>query len=146
MFCALFCFGWGWGGFFVVYLGGLGVEGLCFCFVFLFWGGSASDVTVTTTSMAESVWSVEDRESDRRWSLLLLLLLLLLLSSTPPPPPFPSSSGFVSFLFLFVVVFLSFCNEDRLVGPVVKESASRAGGPGFESRLRRDFFGVESYQ
>ena len=35
---------------------------------------------------------------------------------------------------------------DRLVGPVVKESASRAEGPGFESRLRRDFFGVESYQ
>ena len=34
----------------------------------------------------------------------------------------------------------------RLVGLVVKESASRAEGPGFESRLRRDFFGVESYQ
>ena len=34
----------------------------------------------------------------------------------------------------------------RLVGLVVKASASRAGGPGFESRLRRDFFGVESYQ
>ena len=29
---------------------------------------------------------------------------------------------------------------DRLVGLVVKASA------GFESRLRRDFFGVESYQ
>ena len=25
-------------------------------------------------------------------------------------------------------------------------SASRAEDPGFESRLRRDFFGVESYQ
>ena len=34
----------------------------------------------------------------------------------------------------------------RLVGLVVKVSASRAEGPGFESRLRRDFFGVESYQ
>ena len=33
-----------------------------------------------------------------------------------------------------------------LVGLVVKASASRAGGPGFESRLCRDFFGVESYQ
>ena len=33
-----------------------------------------------------------------------------------------------------------------LVGLVVKASASRAEGPGFESRLRRDFFGVESYQ
>ena len=34
----------------------------------------------------------------------------------------------------------------RLVGQVVKASASRAEDPGFESRLRRDFFGVESYQ
>ena len=29
---------------------------------------------------------------------------------------------------------------------VVKASASREEDPGFESRLRRDFFGVESYQ
>ena len=36
--------------------------------------------------------------------------------------------------------------DDRLVGLVVKASASRAEGPGFESRLRRDFFGVVSYQ
>ena len=36
--------------------------------------------------------------------------------------------------------------DDRLVGPSGKVSASRAEGPGFESRLRRDFFGVESYQ
>ena len=35
---------------------------------------------------------------------------------------------------------------DRLVGLVVKASTSRAEGPGFESRLRRDFFGVESCQ
>ena len=35
---------------------------------------------------------------------------------------------------------------NRLVGLVVKASASRAEDPGFESRLRRDFFGVESYQ
>ena len=34
----------------------------------------------------------------------------------------------------------------RLVGLVVKASASRAEGPGFESRLCQDFFGVESYQ
>ena len=33
-----------------------------------------------------------------------------------------------------------------LVGLVVKASASRAEDPGFESRLRRDFSGVESYQ
>ena len=35
---------------------------------------------------------------------------------------------------------------DRLVGLVVKASESRAEDPGFESRLRRDFSGVESYQ
>ena len=34
----------------------------------------------------------------------------------------------------------------RLVGLVVKASAFGAEGPGFESRLRRHFFGVESYQ
>ena len=33
-----------------------------------------------------------------------------------------------------------------LVGLVVKASASRAEDPGFESRLHRDFLGVESYQ
>ena len=36
--------------------------------------------------------------------------------------------------------------SDRLVGLVVKASASRAEDPGFESRLRLDFFGVKSYQ
>ena len=35
---------------------------------------------------------------------------------------------------------------DRLVGLVVKAPASRAEDPGFESRLRREFIGVESYQ
>ena len=50
-----------------------------------------------------------------------------------------------SFIHSFILsFFLSFL--DRLVGLVVKASASRAEGPGFESRLRRDFFGVESYQ
>ena len=42
--------------------------------------------------------------------------------------------------------FASPLKDDHLVGLVVKASASRAEGPGFESRLRRDFFGVESYQ
>ena len=63
-------------------------------------------------------------------------------------------SGFSTWHFLKLVVngcFLSGCSGflspfDRLVGLVVKASASRAEGPGFESRLRRDFFGVESYQ
>ena len=44
------------------------------------------------------------------------------------------------------VSVVSLATADRLVGLVVKVSASRAEGPGFESRLRRDFFGVESYQ
>ena len=35
---------------------------------------------------------------------------------------------------------------DRLVGLVVKASASSTEDPRFESRLRRDFSGVESYQ
>ena len=35
---------------------------------------------------------------------------------------------------------------DRLVGQVVKPSAPKAEGPEFESRLRREFFRVESYQ
>ena len=39
-----------------------------------------------------------------------------------------------------------FTREDRLVGLVVKVSASRAEGPGFKSTFRQDFFGVESYQ
>ena len=34
----------------------------------------------------------------------------------------------------------------RLAGLVVTASASTAEDPGFESRLRRDFSGVESYQ
>ena len=34
--------------------------------------------------------------------------------------------------------------NNRLVGLVVKESASRAKDPGFKARLRQDLFGVES--
>ena len=34
--------------------------------------------------------------------------------------------------------------QDCLVDLVVEASALRAEDPGFESRLRRDFFGVES--
>ena len=41
---------------------------------------------------------------------------------------------------------VSLARNDCLVGLVVKASASRAEDPGFESCLRRDFFGVESYQ
>ena len=42
-----------------------------------------------------------------------------------------------------VVVVVVVMMTTRLV---VKASASRAQDPGFESHLRRDFFGVESYQ
>ena len=37
-------------------------------------------------------------------------------------------------------------SQIRLAGLVVKTPASRAEDPGFESRLRRDFFEVVSYQ
>ena len=37
-------------------------------------------------------------------------------------------------------------SRDRLVGLVVEAFASRAEDPRFESRLSRNFFGVESYQ
>ena len=47
------------------------------------------------------------------------------------------------FTCLFVCLSVS---SDRLVGLMVKASASRAEDPWFESRLRRDLFGVESYQ
>ena len=47
---------------------------------------------------------------------------------------------------LLSVLSLLLSSVDRLVGLMVKASASRAEVPGFESRLRRDFFGVESYQ
>ena len=48
---------------------------------------------------------------------------------------------------LFVCVTkCHFSDEDLLVGLVVKAPASRAEDPGFESRLRRDFSGVESYE
>ena len=55
----------------------------------------------------------------------------------------PSNSGS---LYYNYNGFCSIPMLDRLVGLVVKASASRAEGPGFESRLRRDFFRVESYQ
>ena len=58
----------------------------------------------------------------------------------PPPPlphlPFPFCPS----------PQLPLLHLDRLIGLVVKASASRAEDPGFESRLHRDFSGVESYQ
>ena len=48
-------------------------------------------------------------------------------------------------LFSFTKLLKSL-STDRVGGLVVKASASRAEDPGFESRLHRDFSGVESYQ
>ena len=56
------------------------------------------------------------------------------------------ASSPVSVQHLSGVVSCSTLFLDRLDGLVVKASASRAEDPGFESRLRRDFSGVESYQ
>ena len=47
-------------------------------------------------------------------------------------------------LLSYILVLVS--DSDFLVGLVVKASASRVEDPVFESRLRRDFSGVESYQ
>ena len=51
-------------------------------------------------------------------------------------------------LFVVALVLTRTCifSEYRLVGLVVKASASRAEDPEFESRLRRDFSGVKSHQ
>ena len=45
-----------------------------------------------------------------------------------------------------MIVGFSFCTLLPPRWPGGKASASRAEDPGFESHLRRDFFGVESYQ
>ena len=60
------------------------------------------------------------------------------------PRPYLSSTPW-AFVVVCILVGVSSAIY-RLVGLVVKASASRAEGPGFESRLLRDFFGVESYQ
>ena len=48
---------------------------------------------------------------------------------------------------MYLTIFQSYFSAlDCLGGVVVMASASRAEDPEFESRLRRDFSGVESYQ
>ena len=60
------------------------------------------------------------------------------------------SDGFTcihtEFLLNILTISFSHCILDLLVRLVVMASTSGAEDPGFESRLRRDFFGVESYQ
>ena len=54
---------------------------------------------------------------------------------------------FLIVLLIYSVCVCYYCCSCRFVGKLeVKASASRAEDPGFESRLRRDFPGVESYQ
>ena len=54
-----------------------------------------------------------------------------------------SNVGFTAKVSDYLVVHTG---PDHLVGLVVKASASRAEDPGFESRLRWDFSGVEACQ
>ena len=49
--------------------------------------------------------------------------------------------GFFFSLFVCFVLRFRFAFPHRLVGPVVKASASRAADPGFDFHLRRDFSG-----
>ena len=63
-------------------------------------------------------------------------------SQSTPGPPSVEDTHFFFFFFFFLWSAAPHC----LIGLVVKASASRAEGPGFESRIRRGFFGVESYQ
>ena len=49
-------------------------------------------------------------------------------------------------LLRYVIYVLPHSDRKPPRWPSGKASASRAEDPGFESRLRRDFFGVESYQ
>ena len=77
-----------------------------------------------------------------------------LLLFLPPPPPhllllFPhhrNGSSWSSVIGLYGEVDCIVCTCHLLVGLEVKASASRAEDPGFESRFRREFFGVDSYQ
>ena len=45
-----------------------------------------------------------------------------------------------------ISAMMGLVRSDPLVGLVVEASSSKAKDPGFKSRLRRDFSGVESYQ
>ena len=45
-----------------------------------------------------------------------------------------------------IIIIIIFKRPNRLVGLMIKASASKAEDSGFESRFRRDFSRVESYQ
>ena len=68
-------------------------------------------------------------------------ITVIIIKSPPPPTPKQWTVPVPAY-------WVTRCNTTNslTILLVVKASASRAEGPGFESRLRRDFFGVESYQ
>ena len=81
------------------------------------------------------------------------------LPTPPPPPPPTTTTTTITTTMLGRAHFQLCCNPQTVPKeyltsththpprwPSGKASASRAEDPGFESRLRRDFFGVESYQ
>ena len=91
----------------------------------------------------------DDSHVDRNWREGVVSLYPLPPPSPLLPCPTAGRDAVITIMFIIIMetmycVCLSFCH--RLVGLVVKASSSRAEGPGFESRLRRDFFGVKSYQ
>ena len=84
-------------------------------------------------------------------SFVLVYCLFLISSARGGPVLLPPHLSWCSFCALFRLFWGSYCSgichvipsvlsSDRLVGLLVKASASRAEGPGFESRLRQDFF------
>ena len=77
------------------------------------------------------------------WFSPLSLSVFLCLSVFPRPSHFSRS---VRRLRVYASKTGQHLADHRLVGLVVKASTSRVEEPGFESHLRRDFFGVESYQ
>ena len=68
------------------------------------------------------------------------------LSTKPPKAVWQERLYDAGFLQLRRTSMFSPLLPDRLAGLVVKASASGAEDPGFDSRLRRNFFRVESYQ
>ena len=82
--------------------------------------------------------------------LLQIVITFLLLGFDALPllfvSPFPLSTSFLLLILRIIIYSLYLHQKYRLVGLVVKVSASRAEDPGFQSRLRLNFSGVESYQ
>ena len=97
------------------------------------------DMNLTNTSKSFVRFSAAEIKDYRRWRVCIVTLFF--------PACFLLCPFVHSFLFVclfFVLFFCCCCWPPRL--PSGKASASRAEDPGFESCLRLDFSGVESYQ